>query len=402
MVYNLVTRIAFYNSFAGVFSITPVYLDKVINMEISYSINSLTNTATITIPRKSAIVISNIDGGKNLGMYYYTDNNYSKNRIIIGAKVEIKYDYNTLSDVKFYGFLTDIKIEENYITLTIEDSMYQLKKSKRIQKTYSSNTLSYIVCDIINTSLLKSVVTLTEDDKTNIELINTSLDGLFSLNYDSTFTFNYTELRVKDLLTPSEIFNMLAEEYGMFFYFIDKVLYFGKKYKDTPKTFGFMYPYNKTSQLNPIITKEIDTRNSDLETSIVLVSSYTTDVIKNNVYAIWDSITSTVDVKEYGEGKTIVDYPEKDNTIELKIPNLSLSECKTLAENTFNNIDNNSIAGSFTTFGKPYMKLGDKIRLTLSDLNQSYTYDILIDGIDVVYGENGFKQTITLGNQLTF
>jgi hypothetical protein len=370
MIYDLNCEIKVYNKLIDkTYNSIPVIIDKVIGFEIEYNVDSLTNTCNLKLPRKNAIISRKGEtSGKNVSLYYYTD---LTQQIGIGAKVEIKYGYN-ISDfgsqyIKFNGYISDITIEDTYVNIYIEDSMYLLKKAKRIQNTYISKTLKEVIEDI------------TKD--IDIELGEIS-------------SFVFQNLRIPNLLSPSEILSMLKDNYSFYFYFYDNKLYGGLRYPLSieGKTYQFGYPYDNTK--NVIASKNFKNTNSEIDESIVIINSIQTDNTTLKVYADVDNSNGV----EYIDDSTL---PEKDTKVELKIPNLLLAECIQQAANRFGLFRTNYIEGSFITFGEPYLKVCDIIELTLNQENQQTISTFYIDSIILKYGDGGgITQDITLGNQI--
>jgi len=368
MTYELNIEIKFYNKFEdGTYSEKPIILQKVIGMNIEYDLNNLTDTCNIKIPRKNAI----IDIIKSeVSLYYETSLNKKVN---IGSKVEIKYGYNItnfkVEPTKFYGYLSDIKYEDTFITLYIEDSMYLLKKGKRIQKTWAFTTLS----DLINDITINNDIPIKIGNITN---------------------FEFNNLRVKDLISPSEILQMLKDEYSFYFYFIGDLLYGGYKYLDNTTSYNFEYPYNKNAY--PIISKDIDNSIPEILNSRVIITSTQTDNSVISVYIDSDNIDSYPEIDDYTD-----DIPEKDNTVEIKKPGMSRIACGKMAYNRFLQFSNNSLNGSFTTFGKPFIKVSDIINIKLGYLNIEDDAIMFIDSINIKYADgNGNRQEIVFGSQI--
>lgn len=377
MVYNLEVEVKFYNVFDKTYSISPVIIKKVIGFNIANDLNTLTNTLSISLPKQNAI-IKRAGTNKYMGFNYY---GFEDKSIGIGAKVELKYGYNISNKelgfdgeaIRFIGYLSDISINSESLILDIQDSMYLLKKAKKVVKTYSNSSLYLIVDDICNK--LNSL---------NIKIV-------------SNINFVFSNLKIGNLLLPSEVLNMLKDEYNFYFYFIGETLYCGGTYPlevGNAKEYYFEYPYNKAKY--PIISKELVNTQSDIEETIVKMQSTQLDNTVVKVYATYDYPNGTQYTLD-------TDLPTKDylNTIEIKIPNTSVLDCQRLVKERLAQQNNNAIEGSFVTFGFPYILTGEIVNITIKELSDDITYKFFVDAVDISYANGGgITQTIQLGSQI--
>ena len=91
------------------------------------------------------------------------------------------------------------------------------------------------------------------------------------------------------------------------------------------------------------------------------------------------------------------------NNITIDVPNLDVETLKEMALEAYNNYEDSSLVGSFTTFGFPHVKIGDIVQLKIS-AGSIEGYDANIEGlfyvdkvIRTVSTEWGSRQIITIG-----
>jgi len=377
MVYSLEVEVKFYNVIGSTFNSSPVIIKKMIGFNIDNNLNNLTNTLVIKLPKHNAI-IKRAGTNKYLGFNYY---GFEDKSIGVGAKVELKYGYNISDkelgfdgeDIQFIGYVNDIEITDEHLVINIQDSMYLLKKAKKVVKTYSNTSLYDIIDDICN-----------------------KLNDL-KIKIVSNITFTFSNLKIGNLLLPSEVLNMLKDEYNFYFYFIGEVLYCGAKYPlgvEHTKEYQFEYPYNRSKYA--IITKELSNTKSDIEETIVKMQSSQLDNSVVKVYATYDFPNGI----QYSNDSEL---PIKDylNTIEIKIPNTLVLDCQKLVKERLAQQNNNSVEGSITTFGKPFIHTGEIVNITIKELSDESTYVFFVDAVLISYANGGgITQTIQLGSQI--
>jgi hypothetical protein len=149
----------------------------VVNCSIESSYDTLTDTCTITFPRKVSWNDSKI-----------TD------LIKRGDKIKVYLGYNDENTLVFIGYIKNIKASIP-IEITCEDSMYLLK-----QKSYTESYETVTLKDLLQ---------------------NVCGDIPFE-----TIDFTFNNLRITKA-TPAEIFDSLNSDYGLPFYFVGEKLYAG-------------------------------------------------------------------------------------------------------------------------------------------------------------------------------
>ena len=97
-------------------------------------------------------------------------------------------------------------------------------------------------------------------------------------------------------------------------------------------------------------------------------------------------------------------YPEGSNGTKHDIycaNNATLADLKLAATTSYLNWAYTGFRGNFTTFGEPFVVIGDKITLTSSVYPEKYgTYQVVSVNRD--FGPNGYRQEIELGQQTNF
>ncbi len=176
------------------------YFDYVADINISSSIETLTDTAVITIPRKLSLD----------GKYIATGDDRIFN---IGDPVEINLGYDNNLKTVFKGYLKDISATVP-VTLFCEDNMYLLKKTK-IQRSYSQITLNQLLQDILPSGI-------------HYKAVDVSL-GKFRINNASV----------------AKVLQEIKTTYGLLSYFKNDVLYSGLAYwTDDRKEASFAFQRN--------------------------------------------------------------------------------------------------------------------------------------------------------------
>lgn len=171
-----------------------VVLDSVSDVEIKQSINTLSDVATLIIPRHTEEL-----QGKIL-----------KDYINVGDSIEIQLGYNGENYPEFKGYVTNVGASVP-VVISCEDEMYMLRSMRLSGKQYESTSLKSI--------------------------LNENIKG-YDLVIDYDFTFG--KLTVQKGVSAYDLLMHLKKEYGIDSYFKDKSLHTGwqsdvaTKYKNNP------------------------------------------------------------------------------------------------------------------------------------------------------------------------
>ena len=122
-------------------TIGNVQFNVVNSIEINNSVESLTDTAKITLPREFKNAKQN-NAGLSLARKNILD--YIK----IGDPVTIEGGYNGDLEVEFTGYVSRIHADIPLV-IECEDEMWKLKRMSQINKTYSKTTLKQVLKDIL-------------------------------------------------------------------------------------------------------------------------------------------------------------------------------------------------------------------------------------------------------------
>lgn len=180
--------------------IGKVHFDYVIGVNIKSSIDTLTDTCTINVPRKLTWKDKIIALGEEAILKR-------------GNAVEIKLGYSNPVELAFKGYLKNIKAEIP-VELECEDLMYKLK-TKPVTHSYKSVDLQTLLNDILPGNISFTCV--------DVDL------GMF---------------RIKQA-TPAKVLQELKETYGLYSYFREGILWVGLAYwEDYRQTHKFKFAYN--------------------------------------------------------------------------------------------------------------------------------------------------------------
>lgn len=133
------------------------------------------------------------------------------------------------------------------------------------------------------------------------------------------------------------------------------------------------------------------------------------NIIQNNLfYKNEKEINLTIDAysiqtKQHNH-KLKYTYPEGSDGTHQSFPcpnNLTLDQLKQYAQDRYNNFAYTGFRGSFTTFGEPYVNIGDKVTLQSTVYPEKYgTYQV--QSVNREFGTMGYRQEIELGVQTNF
>jgi hypothetical protein len=269
--------------------------DHIVNADVNESIDTLTDTCTITIERKVKWE------GKSIAL---GDDPILKRK----DKVIVKAGYNEVLKTVFIGYVKNIK-SGTPVTIECEDSMMLLKLAKSFTHTFpAATTLKQFLEFIIPVGIK------------------------FIIPRDNPITVGAIRL---NNTTPAQALEFLKSNYGLFSYF--------RIINDEPVLYcGLAYWMDRQTQT-------LEFENNIIENDLVYKRSE--DVLLK-VKAIGMSVTGTQKVEvevgdPEGEVRTVhhVGLDKKQLTV--------------LAENDLKRFKYTGYAGTITTFGEPLLRKGD-------------------------------------------
>lgn len=177
----------------------------VVNLEIVSSSETLTDTATITFPRKTAWKEKNITE-----LISRNDN------------IGIKIGYDSINDELFRGIVRAVKADIPF-TVQTDDTLFKLKKNS-IKKSYKSVTLNQLLTDISPIAFEAKEIQL----------------GKFRINN----------------ATPAEVLKHLKTKYGIYSFVRGDILYSGLQYWGNGRSHEFSFTKD-------IISHSLEYRKAD-------------------------------------------------------------------------------------------------------------------------------------------
>ncbi len=310
--------------------------DYVVNVVVNQSIETLTDTCTITIPRKLQW------NGAAIAM---GDSSIGEEPILKrGDKIIVQCGYDSVLKTRFIGYLKDIKSGVP-VTLTCEDSMFLLKKGS-ITKSYPArHTLKQLLTDII---------------PAGIEFVVPDGADLIYLQ-----PVNYTKV------TPAKILEELKGD-GIYSYFRNitengvtrPVLYSGLAYWTNRKERSFKFGYNI---INDDLTYK---RAEDISLKVTAIS------ISRDNKKIEKSFGD-----DDGEVRTLHFFE------------LTETDLEQYAKREIERLKVTGYYGNFTTFGVPSIEKGDVATITGNQYHPDGSY--LAKNLKIEFGIKGYKQIPT-------
>ena len=314
--------------------------DYVCNVKIDTSIETLTDTCTITIPRKLQW------NGAAIAM---GDSSLNGEPIIKrGDKVVVQCGYDGNMKTRFIGYIKNIKAGVP-VTVECEDTMFLLKKGS-ITKSYPQrHSLKQLLTDIIPAGIEWFVPN------------DTQLEYCQAVNYTR--------------VTPAKILEDLKED-SIYSYFRNitengvtrSVLYSGLPYyTEFRNTANFQFGYN-------IIKDDLTyKRAEDISIKLVCISHF-----KDN---------KTIE-KEFGDTDGEV---RTFNFVDLNVNDLEI-----YGKRELDRIKHTGYFGNFTTFGVPELEKGDVSAVTGNQYHPDGSY--LTKSVKIEFGMKGYRQIPVLDN----
>ncbi len=191
-----------------------IFKDAVSEVVVRRSINEMTSTATIELP-------------KSLKFPDQTTN--VSDRLKRGDRVAIQLGYDGDNQTEFTGYVRSLDLSIP-IVLQCEDEMYQLKKRVLNPKSWAKATLK----DVVSYVCSGYEVIYTDE---NINL------GSFQIGND---------------VSAAQVLAEIKRSYGLTFFFKGKVLYSGFPFDLVPSTTNYVYDFQKNVAENQLEYKTAD------------------------------------------------------------------------------------------------------------------------------------------------
>lgn len=263
-----------------------------------------------------------------------------------GDPVAIELGYNQTLVREFTGYVTDVK-PGIPITLSCEDAMYALKRHG-VKRSYESVRLPRLLHDICPAG-------------TRIDALDADLGHFKAAN-----------------VTAAKVLEKLKEIYGFVSYFRDGTLYCGKVYRDgaaAPKhDFGF-----QRAGLRSVLSDALEYRTQD---DLKVVVEATSHQLKGK-----DLKVTVGDVNALDAEKRTLQYFNLASEAELRAR----------AQRDVDKLKVTGYKGSFTTYGLPSVRHGERAGLTSSEYPER-NGDFFIDATVKTFNSGGYRQEITLGS----
>lgn len=366
---------------------TVVILKKINSISINYDISNLTDSCIISFVKKDVVI---------------KDNTLIYNSFVIkeGDRVDILFDlqfnvkiYTEIETNHFTGYIRSIVVEGNNVIITVDDSMWLLK-----QDYINISVLSSELHSLINASFLKAGIA-------------PLFDGDFEESFDAIELSNF---KTNGFKTIAGMLDLIKSDYGLSFYFVNidnkPTLRAGLKYPITDdswaKKYHFAFPYNEGKY--GVIEHNLDNFKIDKTRDLVVVGIAVQNDAKARkvAYGYYDKDTPEFFYPKRTKKKSTIPYSKvslqevlksKKFKDELKFPGLNYPALKDLVKNKFDNTQSSGLKGSFTTFAKPVLRVGDIITMQLDDENLDEYY---VDKVDIIIDSSTFSQIITIGNKV--
>ena len=355
--------------------------DFVTEVEINSTWANLSDTGKIVVPQKLYFKDANGDlyswDGKNIGGGYNTDP-----IILRGDKVLIDlgyfyYDvevnsYVTKTNRVFQGYVSAV-ISNRPMEIHVMDNMWKLQQTSAPNKQWTNYSLE---------SMVKELLKGTGYD------YNTN--GSTSIITPPIITQNQT---------VAEVLEMLRKYYRVESWFRNNTLHsaFVTYFPNEANKHNFKFQHN-------IVNNDLTYQRKDdvvIGVNVYSVEKFSSGTTKRGTPKKSSQRLSQFALWERGLLKF---YNEKPLGFEGEIRTLNLygtdkKELQTLCENNMYRIVYDGFKGTFTTFGLPYVKHGDSVKLQdaiMPDRNGTYK----VKGVRYLFGQGGFRQVITVDLRL--
>lgn len=325
--------------------LSQIIFRDVTELEINSTWERFTDTAKITLPKRLER-----DGEP----IFIGDNSLFK----VGDAVEIKLGYFPTLQTRFVGFISRV-IPELPAVIEIQDITWLLKQSN-MQVSFKSVTLKELIDEGLKQAADQQTIAARA---THIRQIKTNfIDPGLKLGSFRT---------IGGPVNFVGILKELKKTYGLQTFAQDNDLFLGSPYILTGRKQGV---YQIIFERN-VIEHDLNYLNeNDVKIKVKAIS-----MLPDNT-----KLEAEVGDPD-GETRTFFTYNVT-----------STADLKKMAETEIQRFRFSGYRGSFTTFGEPYIRHGDKIKLVnlkLPERNGFY----LVDEVNTTFGQGGFRQVVRLG-----
>ena len=326
-------------------SIAGAKFNGVTEVEISSTWERFTDTAKITLPKRLE------KGGEQI--FVGANSLFSA-----GDAVEITLGYFPTLQARFTGFISRV-IPELPAVLECQDITWLLKQTN-IEASFESVTLK----ELIDDGIAKAAAQQTDATrKSQIEAINTNF-----IDPDLTLGSFRT---VGGAVNFVGILKELKKVYGLQTFAQENNLFIGSPYILTGRTQS---------------TYEINFERNIIEHNLEYIHEDDVKIKVKAVSMLPDNTKVEVVVGDAdGETRTFFTF---GITTTAALKKMAESELQRFKYTGFN--------GTFTTFGEPYIRHGDAIKLVNKKLPERDGF-YLVDEVTTTFGFGGFRQNVKLG-----
>ncbi|MCL2133024.1 MAG: hypothetical protein FWH39_01610 [Bacteroidales bacterium] len=326
------------------------YAFKHVNsVTVTTSMDTLTDTCQIKLPRKYA---KQKDRENDLTKIFAK-----------GNRVKVELGYGEKLNTVFEGFISKDVSYSNPALIECEDKAWLLKRKK--------------------TDLLPPK----EDGKLMLsEVINKFIPQTFldehelKLGFVPDFCLGKYPIDAK--LSIAKLLENIMGAFPLQFFFIDDVFH-AVAYSE------FMQPLKSEKNINFYANGEKCNVISD---TLVYTKK------EDSAFQVMVSGPVTVQNAPKIDGKYPSDAQDTVHKREWKTP-ITQQEADDIAKKIYNSMSANKMSGSFTAFGIPFVKKGNIVRFFDDDNKERDNKRFLVKAVTYSFGEKGYRQEITLGNQ---
>lgn len=317
----------------------------VTEIEISSTWERFTDTARITLPKRLE---------KDGEPIFVGDNSLFK----AGDAVEIKLGYFPTLQTRFIGFVSRV-IPELPAVIECQDITWLLKQSN-IEVSFESVTLKELIDEGIKQAADQQTIAIR---KTQIQAINTNF-----IDPDLTLGSFRT---IGGPVNFVGILKELKKVYGLQTFAQDNDIFIGS-------------PYNLTGRDQS--TYEIIFERNVIDHDLNFVNE---DDVKIKIKAISMLPDNTKIEAEVGD-------PDGEQRTFFTYNITTVAALKTMAETELERFKYSGFQGGFVTFGEPFIRHGDTIKLVNKKLPERDGF-YLVDEVNTTFGFGGFRQDVILG-----
>lgn len=376
---------------------TIIVYDFVCELEIDRGTDTLTDTATITIPRKliyksgaaltpqnqndlhDYIVLPALGDTQNKAYVVGADALFKRGDKV---KIELCYGYDDERKLKtrFEGYITSVS-STLPITIKCEDKMWLLKQTSitlpdpktykpttKTKTSYNANSVKYSLkqlLDIILSGVKEKITYKTVDDKFD----------LGNLTYSNQ--------------SAAQILQNLKDTHGLYSYFLDDGSLYVGFYND------ILSDNTQAFAMEEVVINDDKLEWVNADDVSVKVQGVSSPANKKDAKTTYEAV--------YKDGNVLVSKPNSAPK-ELFIGDIKIKNTKNQSSDSLQKMVANFLPtytytgfkGEIETLGEPLVNHGDVCYLTSKKMPERNGY-YLIKGVKITDGTKGYFQTISLG-----